>query len=116
MRHHNTNRKFGRVRNQRRALLKSLARNLVLHGKITTTEAKAKELKKFIEPMVTRAKKGDMNTHRILTARIGTKTNADRLIKEVAPKYADRAGGYTRVVKLPQRAGDASKMAVIEFV
>lgn len=116
MRHHNSNKKFGRETGQRRALLKGLANSLVLNGKITTTETKAKELRKFIEPMVTRAKKADLTAHRILSARIGTKSNASRLIKEIAPKYIDRNGGYTRVVKLPRRRGDASPMAIIEFV
>ncbi|MAZ40924.1 50S ribosomal protein L17 [bacterium] len=116
MRHHNANRKFGRTRNQRNALLKHLAESLVRYEKIETTEAKAKELKSFIEKLVTRARKGDVAAHRILVARLGSKTAAKKLIDEIAPKYEKREGGYTRVIKLPARKGDAAKMAVIEFV
>lgn len=116
MRHHNANRKFGRTKNQRNALMRHLAESLVRYEKIETTEAKAKELKSFIEKLVTRARKGDLAAHRILTARLGSKTLAKKLIDDIAPKYKERAGGYTRVVKLPKRSGDAAKMAVIEFV
>jgi len=96
--------------------MKGLAFSLVRYEKIETTEAKAKELKSLIEKLITRALKGDLSAHRILTARLGNKIVAKKLINEIAPKYKDRAGGYTRVIKLPKREGDAAKMAVIEFV
>lgn len=116
MRHHNQNRKFGRERDQRKALLKSLINSLILHEKITTTEAKAKELRPHIEKLVTLARKDGLATKRLLISRVGTQKNVNKLMKDIAPKYAERKGGYTRIVKLPRRAGDASKMALIEFV
>ncbi len=116
MRHHNTNRKFGRTRNQRAALLRSLALSLIKHGKITTTEAKAKELRPFIEKMVTKGKGETISARRLLVARLGSETGGSALIKDIAPRYKERAGGYTRIVKLPKRTTDASPMALIEFV
>jgi len=117
MRHHNINRKFGRTRNQRNALLKSLALSLILKGKIKTTEAKAKELRPFIEKIVTSAKRGDMASRRLITARLmNRKSEVKKLFEEIAPKYAKRAGGYVRIVKMPRRKGDASLMAIIEFI
>jgi len=114
MRHHNKNKKFGRTRDQRKALMKSLASALVERGKIKTTEAKAKELRPYIEKLVTRAIKGDLASRRLLISKIGLQTK--KLVDDIAPKYKDRNGGYTRVIKLTPRASDASKMAVIEFV
>ncbi|MBP6855050.1 MAG: 50S ribosomal protein L17 [Candidatus Pacebacteria bacterium] len=117
MRHANNVRKFGRTANARRALLKSLALSLIKHEQITTTEAKAKELRPYIEKLITRAQKGDLATRRAIVARLmNRKTETKKLFDEIAPKYAKRKGGYTRVLKLPQRKGDASKMAIIEFV
>ncbi|MEK7152019.1 MAG: 50S ribosomal protein L17 [Patescibacteria group bacterium] len=116
MRHHNANRKFGRTRDERRALMKSLALALVNHEKIKTTEAKAKELRPFIEKMVTRARRGDQASQRLLVARLGSPSGVKKLIDEIAPRYKERNGGYTRIVKLPARASDASNMAIIEFV
>lgn len=116
MNHSKGNRKFNRTANQRRALLKQLASSLVRDEKITTTEAKAKELRPVIEKLTTRAQKNDVNTHRIITARLGGKTAAKKLITEIAPRYKERKGGYTRIVKMPTRRGDAARMAVIEFV
>ncbi|MCR4306625.1 MAG: 50S ribosomal protein L17 [Candidatus Yonathbacteria bacterium] len=116
MRHHNANRKFGRTRDERRALMKSLALALVKHEKIKTTEAKAKELRPFIEKMVTRARRGDQAAQRLLVARLGSPSGAKKLIDEIGPRYKERNGGYTRIVKLPARASDASSMAIIEFV
>ena len=116
MRHHNTNRKFGRDRDQRKALLKSLAHALLENGKIITTEAKAKELRPFIEKMVTRALKENIASRRLLVARLGSVVLVKKLIDEIAPKYKDRNGGYTRIVKINTRLGDASKQAIIEFV
>ncbi|MBI2108618.1 MAG: 50S ribosomal protein L17 [Parcubacteria group bacterium] len=116
MRHHNKNRKFGRERDQRRALLRGLALSLVTRGKIKTTEAKAKELRPFVEKLVTRGKNSSLSTHRLLVARLGNRVGAKKLIADIAPRYKERAGGYTRITKLPRRLGDASKMAIIEFV
>jgi len=116
MRHHDHNRKFGRKSNQRRALLRSLAGNLIVRGKIKTTEAKAKELRPYIEKLVTKSKKGTLSARRLVTSRLGVPSRAKKLIDEIAPKYTERKGGYTRVVKAGSRFGDASKMAIIEFV
>ncbi|MCR4330820.1 MAG: 50S ribosomal protein L17 [Patescibacteria group bacterium] len=116
MRHHNANRKFGRTRDERRALMKSLALALVKHEKIKTTQAKAKELRPFVEKMVTRARRGDQAAQRLLVARLGSLSGAKKLIDEIAPRYKERSGGYTRIVKLPARTSDASSMAIIEFV
>lgn len=116
MRHSNANRKLGRETDVRRALLKSLAGNLIVHEKMTTTEAKAKELKSFIEKLVTKAKVGDLGAKRLLVSRLGVSAYAKKLAEVIAPRYKDRRGGYTRVLKIGQRQGDGSKMAIIEFV
>lgn len=116
MRHHNSNRKFGRERNQRRALLRSLARELFLHGKIITTEAKAKEVRPFAEELITIAKDQSVASIRTVTARLGNNPIVPKLIKTIAPQYAGRPGGYTRIVKLDRRPSDGSKMAAIELV
>ncbi len=117
MRHHNKNRKFGRTRNQRRALLKSLALSLVNHGRIITTLAKAKEIRPYIEKIVTRAKIANLPNQRLLISKLmNRKTEVKKLFKEIAPKYMDRKGGYTRIIKMPARISDASPMAIIEFV
>jgi large subunit ribosomal protein L17 len=114
MKHHQRNRKLGRKRDQRQALLRGLAENLVTKGKIRTTEARAKELRPLIEKLVTKARKADLASQREVKSKLGK--GASKLIKEIAPRYKERKGGYTRITKLPARAGDASKMALIEFV
>lgn len=117
MRHHNNVRKFGRKKNGRRALMKGLALALIAHGRIETTEAKAKELRPMIEKLITKANVGTLSSRRLIISRLyNLKAEANKLISEIAPKYKNRNGGYTRITKLPRRAGDASKMAVIEFV
>ena len=116
MRHHNKNRKFGRKRDQRVALLRSLAVSLIGRGKIRTTEAKAKELRPFVEQLVTKGREGTLASRRLITARLGNSKESKKLMDDIAPKYKDRSGGYTRIVKLPSRKSDGSKMAVIEFV
>jgi large subunit ribosomal protein L17 len=115
MRHHNANRKLGRVRKQRKALINSLARSLVLHQKIETTEPKAKELKPFIEKLVTKGKIGTLAARRIIGVKIG-QSAAKTLIDTLSKKYEDRNGGYTRITKSKRRLSDGSKMAIIEFV
>jgi|SRR5581483_1200974 len=112
MRHHDNKRKFHREKKVRVALMKSLALGLIENGKIKTTEAKAKELRPFVEKMVTTAKKGD---RRNLISKIGS-LGATKLVKEISPKYSTRTSGYTRITKLPARVSDGSLMAVIEFV
>ena len=117
MRHHSNVRKFGRSKSQRESLLKGLMLALTAHGRIETTEAKAKELRPTIEKMITKANVGTLASRRLVISRLyNLNSEASKLIDTIAPKYKDRAGGYTRITKLPRRAGDASKMAVIEFV
>ena len=116
MRHHNKNKKFGRTKNQRKALLRSLALSLIAHGKIKTTEAKAKALRPFIEKLVTKGKEGDVSSRRLILARLGNVSEGRKLLDEISPQYISRNGGYTRIVKLPPRMSDGSKMAIIEFI
>ncbi|MFZ1019857.1 MAG: 50S ribosomal protein L17 [Minisyncoccia bacterium] len=117
MRHHNTVRKFGRDKTQKRALLNSLALNLIVRGKIKTTEPKAKELRPFVEKLVTRAKIGNLATRRQIAAKLSNRgKEVKKLFEIIAPKYADKNGGYTRVLKLGARKSDGAKMAIIEFI
>jgi large subunit ribosomal protein L17 len=117
MRHHNNIRKFGRNRNQRNALLKGLVLSLIAHGKIETTEAKAKELRPYIEKIITKAKIGTLASKRnVISCLYNRKAEANKIINDIAPKYINRSGGYTRIMKLSRREGDASKMAIIEFI
>jgi ribosomal protein L17 len=115
MRHHNQNRKFGREKNQRNALLKSLARSLVLKQKIKTTEPKAKEIRPYVEKLVTIGKTGTLYARRSLVEKIGSDATKI-LMGELSKKYEDRKGGYTRILKIERRESDGSKMAIIEFV
>ncbi|NBP55655.1 50S ribosomal protein L17 [bacterium] len=107
--------KIGRNREQRKALLRSLSNDLITRGSITTTEAKAKALKPFIERMVNHAKKGSLASRRY-GLRFLTQGATNKLFDEIAPSYADRVGGYTRIIKAPVRTSDISKMAIIELV
>ncbi len=116
MRHHKANRKFGREKGQRKALIISLARSLVLHGRIKTTEPKAKELRSFVEKMVTRAKNPTVANRRLLHNRSGSAEVTTKLVKDIAPKYLKRNGGYTRIIKMSSHKNDGGKQAVIEFV
>lgn len=116
MRHHSNKRKFGLEKNQRNALMKSLALALVKHEKIETTLAKAKELRPMAEKLVTRAKIDTVASRRLLIARTGSEFASKKLVETIAPKYKERAGGYTRIVKTGRRIKDGSAMAIIEFV
>lgn len=119
MRHHDKKRKFGRERKVRTGFIRSLIRALVVHGRIETTLPRAKEIRPLVEKMVTLARNGgnDIATLRLLTAKMGGQLDvAKALISDYAPKYADRKGGYIRIVKLPNRLSDGSEMAIIEFV
>lgn len=115
MRHHKAGKKFGRVTKVRSGLMKSLALALVKEGKIQTTEVKAKALRPFVEKMVTKGKLSTLASRRNLIAEVGS-IGAEKIAKEIAPKYMDRKGGYTRITKLPARLSDGALMAVIEFV
>jgi len=115
MNHKKKNRKFGRVKNQRTALMKSLVSSLINHESIRTTQAKAKELRPVIEKLVTRAKANTLSSRRVLESRIGSRASK-KLVDDIAPKYKSRSGGYTRIIKLETKRSDAAKMAQIEFV
>jgi large subunit ribosomal protein L17 len=108
-------RKFSRKRDQRRALIKSLCRNLFLKEKIKTTEARAKEMKKYAEKFINKAKVDNFNTYRYLSRYFDKKT-VQKLIKEIAPKYKERNGGYLRIYKLLPRKSDGAKMAIVELI
>lgn len=116
MRHHSNVRKFGREKTQRHALMRSLARNLIRDEKIKTTMAKAKELRPYVEKLVTKAKVSTVASRRLVNTRIQGAKETKKLFETVAPKYATRKGGYTRIVRLPNRDLDGSPMALIEFV
>src|SRR3989344_4655499 len=116
MRHHNTNRKFGLEKGPRKALMRSLVRSLVLHGKIQTTSEKAKELRPMVEKLVTRAKSGSLPARRLLQSKTGSASVAAKLIADIGPKYKSRNGGYTRIIKLGTTRNDGSARAIIEFV
>jgi large subunit ribosomal protein L17 len=115
MAYHRAHRKFGREKNQRVALMKSLAYALTTKEKITTTEAKAKELRPMIEKLVTLGKKDTQASRRLLEARVG-KIAAKKIATDLSRRYKERAGGYTRITKMTARASDGAPRAVIEFV
>lgn len=108
-------RKLSRKRNQRRALLKSLGNALISNEKIKTTEAKAKEVSRFMEKFITKARKGDLASRRLL-AKFFSEEAVKKLIDEIGPRYKERKGGYTRVVKLGPRKGDGARMATVELI
>jgi len=108
-------RELSRKKGQRKALLKSLARALILNEEIKTTEAKAKEASRFIEKFITRAKKNDLASRRHL-AKFFSPRIVKKLIDEIGPRYKERSGGYTRIIKLGLRKSDGAKMAIIELV
>lgn len=116
MRHKHGYRKLGRTSAHRAALLKNLSIALITNEKIETTLEKAKELRSYIEKLVTKARVGDFNAHRAVFANLQDKTSTHKLVSEIAPKYKDRNGGYTRIIKTRLRRGDSAAMAYIEFV
>jgi large subunit ribosomal protein L17 len=115
-RHGYQGRKFSRERDQRRALIKGLATSLVEYGKIETTHPKAKELVRYIEKLVTKAKKGDLANRRRVIAGLSTQAAAFRLVDVIAPQLAGRTSGHFRIEKTRLRVGDGAQMATIAFV
>jgi large subunit ribosomal protein L17 len=122
MRHRIAGRILGREAGHRKALFRNLVRELYLHGRITTTEAKARAIRGEAEKMITRAKRGiadggnRVHAQRLLVAYLNDKTVAKKVFDEIAPRYATRPGGYTRMIKIGKRLGDAADMAVLELV
>lgn len=117
MRHHNANRKFGRVRNQRKALMRGLAYALLRDEKIKTTEAKAKELRPYVEKMITRGKNDTLANRRMIERELNGKPRMiAKLFTDIAGRYKDRNGGYTRISKLAGYKGDGRSEAIIELV
>jgi large subunit ribosomal protein L17 len=116
MRHHGNVRKFGREKNQRKALMRSLASNLIRDSRIRTTLAKAKELRPMVEKLVTKARTDSVANRRLIRSQILNAIETKKLFEIVAPKYKGRPGGYTRIVKLPNRDLDGAPMALIEFI
>ena len=116
MRHNKKFNHLGRTASHRASLLSNMASSLIMHKRITTTLAKAKALKKYVEPLITRSKKDDTNSRRVVFRYLQNKEAVKELFGEVAAKVADRPGGYTRVIKLGSRQGDAASIAFIELV
>jgi large subunit ribosomal protein L17 len=116
MRHRHGYRKLGRTSSHRAALLKNLSISLIEHGKIETTAMKAKELRSYVEKLITVATKNDSNAHKAVFAALQSKEATKTLVNEIAPKYVDRPGGYTRITRTRIRRGDATTMAFIELV
>lgn len=116
MRHGGAHRKLNRTASHRKALLVNMSAALIKHEQITTTLAKAKDLRPYIEKLVTLGKRGNLHARRLAISRVGDKAMVSKLFGTLADRYADRNGGYTRIVKSGFRYGDSAPMAVIEFV
>ena len=116
MRHKKKGRKLGRKSGNRKALLMNLACQLITHKKIKTTDPKAKELRSFIEPLITLAKKNNLHSRRLVIKKIPKKNIVRVLFEEIAPVFSERPGGYTRITKLGHRDNDRAPVSVIEFV
>jgi large subunit ribosomal protein L17 len=116
MRHGMQGRKLGRDSSHRRALFANLACSLIEHGRIKTTEAKAKAVKPYAEKMITLGRRGDLHARRQALAELHSQERVHQLFSEIAPRMADRPGGYTRIVKIGPRQGDAAAMVFLELV
>ena len=119
MRHQKKGRKLNRTASHRKALFSNLAASLVIHKKIRTTEAKGKELRTYVERLVTYAKRGDIHGRRLIQKKISGKRGkeiANILLHDIAPAFADRQGGYTRLIKLNNRKNDNAPVSLVEFV
>ena len=116
MRHNKVGRKLGRKTAHRKALMSNLASALITHKRIKTTDAKAKELRMFIEPLVTFAKKGDLHSRRQVLKKIRHKSIVRELFDNIGPTFSNRNGGYTRIIKLGFRDNDCAPISMIEFV
>ena len=116
MRHNNAGRRLGRKTSHREAMFRNMVTSLLTHEKITTTDAKAKEIRSFTEKMITLGKRGDLHAMRQAAAFIREKSVVTKLFASIAPRYKDRPGGYTRIIKLGIRQGDTAPISIIELV
>lgn len=116
MRHRKKVKHLNRTPQHHEAMLRNMATSLFLEERLTTTIAKAKELRRYAEPLVTKAKRGDLHARRLVARRIHDEEALSKLFEDIGPRYAERPGGYTRVLKLGHRKGDAADMAIIELV
>ncbi len=116
MRHNNTGRRLGRNSSHRAAMMRNMVTSLIEHEKITTTDARAKELRKVAEKMISLGKRGDLHARRQAMQVIRDRKVVGKLFEMVAPRYKDRPGGYTRIIKLGARAGDNASLSLIELV
>lgn len=116
MRHRKKGRKLGRTASHRRATMRNMATSLFQHERIRTTTARAKELRPFAERLITLAKRGDLHARRMAARQIADREVLGKLFDDLGPRFNDRPGGYTRILKLGHRRGDAADMALIELV
>lgn len=116
MRHGNRNNSLSRTASHREAMLSNMACSLIEHKRITTTVTKAKSLRKYIEPLITKSKTDSTHSRRMVFSNLKNKEAVNELFRDVAPKVAERPGGYTRIIKLGTRSGDAAEMCIIELV
>lgn len=117
MKHQKSGRTFGRKRDERIALIRSLAENLIVRGKILTTEARAKEIRPFVEKIITRGKTGTLAARRDILSKLGGREDAmKKVVDELSPRFKERKGGYLRITKVHHKTSDGRSSAVIEFV
>jgi len=116
MRHNKSGRRLGRTTSHRIAMFRNMVTSLLNHERIVTTDAKAKEIRSVAEKMITLGKRGDLHAQRQAAAYIREKSVVTKLFSTIAPRYKERSGGYTRIIKLGQRLGDAASLSVIELV
>jgi len=116
MRHNKTGKKFGREAAPRKALMRALATNFMLHGRMKTTVTKAKAIRPVVEKLITMGRKNDLAARRHLIKYLQTEEAVNKVLSEISPKYMDRKGGYTRITKIGPRPGDGAEEAVIELV
>ena len=116
MKHRIAGKKLGRPKDQRTALLRSLASEVIRHERIVTTGPKASEARRFVERLITHGKKGTLHHRRLALAQLPNTVVIKKVFDDLAPRYSSRAGGYTRIIKLAPRKGDAAPMALIELV
>jgi large subunit ribosomal protein L17 len=116
MRHRAKGRQLSRTSSHRRALLNNMAASLFAHGRVVTTEAKAKELRPFAEKLITLARRGDLHARRLVERRIKDRDTLGKLFSEIGPRFAARPGGYTRILKMGHRPGDGADIARIELL